>query len=170
MLRPQCTFTDILPCVPQLPCAGDPYRRPRSTCKQTDPEKSAAIDRAGPSLWLCLLSARGRVADPGKCSLWVRSGAWPAVTADNTPASLTAAKTLLVDACPPVPVSGLPLEKRPLPGCKTQPIKASWSKQVTGCGRAEGGVRRHPVQSPRLVEAATWRRERVGWGLLHAPE
>lgn len=36
------------------------------------------------------------------------------------------------------PVSGLPLEKRPLPGCKTQPIKASWSKQVTGCGRGRG--------------------------------
>lgn len=47
---------------------------------------------------------------------WVSPRAWPAVTVDDTPASLTAAKTLLVDACPPIPVSSLPSEKRHLPG------------------------------------------------------
>ena len=47
---------------------------------------------------------------------WVSPRAWPAVTADDTPTSLMAAKTLLVDACPPIPVRSLPLEKRHLPG------------------------------------------------------
>lgn len=47
---------------------------------------------------------------------WVSPRTWPAVTADDTPASLMAAKTLLVDACAPIPVSSLPLEKRHLPG------------------------------------------------------
>ena len=72
-----------------------PYRRPHSACKQTDPERPS--HRAGPRLRLCLRSGRGRVAGPGKCSPWVRPGAWP----NDTPASRTAAKNPLVDACPP---------------------------------------------------------------------
>lgn len=72
-------------------------------------------------LLLCMGTSAGgegsaRKGFPGEAPGWASLGARPAVTANDTRALLIAVRTLLIDVCPPDPVSNPPLEESQLPG------------------------------------------------------